>query len=163
MDKEYLSIKEFASAVGVSQQAIYKQLNNKLKGYLKVVEGKKMLDKSAFALFEKQEDSTDIKQQLLNVLQTELKEKSLRIESLEKQLAEKDAKIEELRAEMAEKNKQTEDKLFEVLQKSQQLAENSQQLQGLLTMEQKQEAVVSEPVVVSEPEEQPKKRWWQFW
>lgn len=42
MNQEYLSIKEFAAAVGVSQQAIYKQLNNKLKPYLKMVDNKKI-------------------------------------------------------------------------------------------------------------------------
>lgn len=138
MEKEYLSIKEFASAVGVSQQAIYKQLNNKLKDYLKIVEGKKMLDKSAFALFEKQENSTDIQQQLLNVLQTELKEKSLRIESLEKQIVEKDKQISEL---------------HKLLDQAQQL--HALEQQKVLALESKVEAEASEEV--------PQRRWWRFW
>ena len=46
MEKGYLSIKEFAEAVGMTQQGVYKQLNKKLKPYLKVVENKKMLEKS---------------------------------------------------------------------------------------------------------------------
>ena len=41
MKTEYLSVKDFADRAGVSQQAIYKQLNNKLKKYVKVVENKK--------------------------------------------------------------------------------------------------------------------------
>lgn len=86
MEKEYLSIKEFAAAVGVSQQAIYKQLNNKLKPYLKVVENKKMLEKSALELFVKEEKTNQVEQQLINMLQTELNEKNKQIAELQKLL-----------------------------------------------------------------------------
>lgn len=88
MEKEYISIKEFAAAAGVSQQAIYKQLNNKLKTYLKTIDNKKMLDKSALSLFQKKDDSTDIQQQLLNMLQKELNEKNQQISEKDKQIAE---------------------------------------------------------------------------
>ena len=60
MEKEYLSIKDFAQAVGISQQAVYKQLNNKLQPYLKVVDNKKMLEKSALKLFEKEEKNSNV-------------------------------------------------------------------------------------------------------
>ena len=86
MEKEYLSIKEFAAAVGVSQQAVYKQLNNKLKPYLKVVDNKKMLEKSALSLFVKEEKSNGVEQQLINMLQTELNEKNKQIAELQKLL-----------------------------------------------------------------------------
>ena len=86
MDKEYLTIKEFAAAVGVSQQAIYKQLNNKLKPYLKVVENKKMLEKSALELFKKEEKINEVEQQLINMLQTELNAKNEQIERLQQAL-----------------------------------------------------------------------------
>ena len=86
MDKEYLSIKEFAELAGVSQQAIYKQLNNKLKKYLKVVDNKKMLNKSALELFKKQENSSTVEQQLINMLQTELNQKNEQIATLQKLL-----------------------------------------------------------------------------
>ena len=92
MDKVYLSIKEFAAAAGVSQQAIYKQLNNKLKPYLKVVENKKMLDKSALELFKKEEVNNPVEQQLNNklidMLQTELDEKGQQLREKDKQIAE---------------------------------------------------------------------------
>ena len=86
MEKEYISIKEFAAAVGVSQQAIYKQLNNKLKPYLKVVDNKKMLEKSAISLFVKEQKSNEVEQQLINMLQTELNEKNKQIAELQKLL-----------------------------------------------------------------------------
>lgn len=84
--KEYLSIKEFAELAGVSQQAIYKQLNNKLKKYLKEVDGKKTLEKSALELFKKQENSSTVEQQLINMLQTELNQKNEQIAQLQKLL-----------------------------------------------------------------------------
>lgn len=87
MEKEYLSIKDFAAAVGVSQQAIYKQLNNKLKPYLKVVENKKMLDIAALELFKKQEKTNQVEQQLINMLQTELNKKNEQIAELQKLLS----------------------------------------------------------------------------
>ena len=84
--KDYISIKEFAELAGVSQQAIYKQLNNKLKTYLKVVDNKKMLNKSALELFKKQENSSTVEQQLINMLQTELNQKNEQIATLQKLL-----------------------------------------------------------------------------
>ena len=86
MEKEYLSIKEFAAAVGVSQQAIYKQLNNKLKPYLKVVDSKKMLEKSALSLFSREDKKTEVEQQLINMLQTELNKKNEQIAELQRLL-----------------------------------------------------------------------------
>lgn len=86
MEKQYLSIKEFAAAVGVSQQAIYKQLNNKLKPYLKMIENKKMLEKSALSLFEKEQKSNVVEQQLINMLQNELNKKNEQIAELQKLL-----------------------------------------------------------------------------
>lgn len=93
MEKEYLSIKEFAKAVGISQQAVYKQLNNKLKEYLKVVDGKKMLDIKALELYKTNDDSTKNstscttdEQQLINWLKEEIKEKNKQIALLQAQI-----------------------------------------------------------------------------
>ena len=93
MEKEYLSIKEFATAVGISQQAVYKQLNNKLKEYLKVVDGKKMLDIKALELYKTSDDSTKNstscttdEQQLINWLKEEIKEKNKQIALLQAQI-----------------------------------------------------------------------------
>ena len=46
MEKEYLSIKEYADIRGVSTTSVYKRLNTTLKEYLVMVEGKKMLKSS---------------------------------------------------------------------------------------------------------------------
>ena len=43
MGKEYLTVAEYAEIKGISKQAVYKQLNNKLNNYVETVEGKKCL------------------------------------------------------------------------------------------------------------------------
>lgn len=58
-DKELLTIKEFAELSGRTPQAIYKQLNNKLSPFVKVVDNKKMLEKRAL----KEVFDIDIEQQ----------------------------------------------------------------------------------------------------
>lgn len=132
MDKQYISIKEFAEKAGVSQQAIYKQLNNKLKKYVKVVENKKFLHISALDEYIKpQENSTD-KQQLLNLLQDNLKV---------------------LQEELSEKNKQIEN-LTKLLDQEQQL--NAMNQQKILALETKLE----EPTEPVEPDEEPPKGFW---
>ena len=143
MDKEYLSIKEFAAAVGVSPQYVYNQLNKKLKNYCVVVDKKKMLEKSALALFEKKEKDDNI-QQVEQQLNNKL------IESLEKQI---EVDLQQL---------QEKDKQIAMLQ------QNLEQCQKLLDKEQYlhaieiQRAKELEDKMASGSEEQPKK-WWKFW
>lgn len=93
MDQQYISIKEFASRAGISTQAVYKKLNKGLQPYLKVVDGKKMLNIKGLELFEKKETNNQIEQQIVNLLQTELKQlneeliaKNKQIEALSKAL-----------------------------------------------------------------------------
>ena len=47
MNKEYISIKDFASRARISKQRVYQLLEKKLKPYCKVVENKKYIDISA--------------------------------------------------------------------------------------------------------------------
>ncbi|MBR5583732.1 MAG: hypothetical protein IKW21_04320 [Lachnospiraceae bacterium] len=140
MKNEYLSVKEFADAVGISQQAVYKQLNNRLKPYLKVVNNKKMLDLSALELFKKEdkEDNQDqnnnqLLNQLLNQLQKELDEKG-------QQLKEKDKQIERLQ---------------QALDQAQKL--NAMDKQKILELEDKMAAADQDP----DPEPE-KKKWWNW-
>ena len=44
MDKNLLTIKEFAKLANKTQQTIYKQLNNRLNQYIQLVDNKKMLE-----------------------------------------------------------------------------------------------------------------------
>lgn len=51
MADNYLTIKEFAAAAGVSQQAVYKRLEKALKPYYKIIDGKKMIAKEGLELY----------------------------------------------------------------------------------------------------------------
>lgn len=93
MDRQYITIKEFATRAGISTQAVYKKLHGNLQPYLKVVNGKKMLNIQALELFEKKENNNSVEQQIVNLLQSELKQlneelvaKNKQIESLTKAL-----------------------------------------------------------------------------
>ena len=143
MDKEYLSIKEFAAAVGVSQQYVYNQLNKKLKNYCIVVENKKMLKKSALELFEKKEKESEI-QQVEQQLNNKL------IEALEK-------RIEEQMQQLQEKDKQIAN-LQQSLDQSQQLLDQAQKLHAIEVQRVKE----LEDKAAAVPEEPEKKKWW-FW
>ena len=145
METEYLSIKDFAERVGVSQQAIYKQLNNKLKKYIKVVENKKFLHISALDEYIKpQENSTD-EQQLLNMLQTNLK-------VLQEQLSVKDRLIEELTQQAKEK-----DMIIADMSKSLLIVQEERKADKFLMVKEKLEEPPTEPV---EPDEEPPKGFW---
>ncbi len=52
MGEEYLTIKEFAAAAGVSEQAIYKRINKSLKPYAIVIGGKKKISIEGLALYQ---------------------------------------------------------------------------------------------------------------
>lgn len=131
---EYISIKEFASRAGITPQAVYKQLDNKLQTYCKVVDGKKTLHLSALELFENNQVNKPDNNELLNEL-------SSVVNLLKGQLAEKDKQLEA-------KDKQI-TALTEALQKAQQITDQAQHLQA--NSEQRLLALQA-----------PKKHWWSF-
>ena len=51
MNKKYLAVSEFAKLAGVSKQAIYQRLNTSLKDFVKVEQGRKVVDSAALSLF----------------------------------------------------------------------------------------------------------------
>lgn len=55
-NEEYLTVKDFAAAVGVSHQYVYKVLKTRLKPYVKRVNGKMMIHSSAIDLFKSESD-----------------------------------------------------------------------------------------------------------
>ena len=87
--KKYLSVSEYAEIKGISKQAVYKQLNNKLKPFLIVVESKKYIDLAVLS-----EEET---QKLNNLEQPFEQPFNNPIQPLlENQLAEKDKVIQSL-------------------------------------------------------------------
>lgn len=50
----YITVSQYAALKGISKQAVYKQLNNKLKPFLIVFENQKYIDKAALSDIEKE-------------------------------------------------------------------------------------------------------------
>lgn len=89
MDKEYLSISEFAEAAGVTTQAIYKRLQTDLKDYATELKGRKVLKAEALRLFtdkeEKQPNANEL-QQVVELLKEQLRAKDEQIQRLQNAL-----------------------------------------------------------------------------
>ena len=84
-EKQYITVAEYAEIKGISKQAVYKQLNNKLNNYVETVEGKKCLKISV--LEESiQPYSTEVEQPIQPVWEAQLKEKDKTIDSLLRQI-----------------------------------------------------------------------------
>lgn len=91
MESQYISVKEFSERAGISVQAVYKQLNKRLKPYLTMIDGIRMLDIKALeevygkSAEHKVEQKVDEK--LLNQLIAQLEEKDRQINELHRLLA----------------------------------------------------------------------------
>lgn len=132
-EKRYISVAEFARLKGVSQQAIYKKLNNTLNPYVVIVEGRKMLDATALELggvepTVKQQNQQNQSNQPLkgSTVENELKrlveEQRATIEKLQKEL-------EEARAQISHKDEIIENmttRLLSMAETQQELIRNSQ-------------------------------------
>lgn len=120
---EYIGISEFAKRVNVSKQAVYQQLDKKLKPYLIVIDGKKRLNIKAISeVYDKQSEEIDkeVEQeennQLIDILTNQLIEK-------DKQLTEKDKQIDGLIKSLSLAQMQ----LTEVSHRLQELTDKSQE------------------------------------
>ena len=102
--QEYMTIKEFAAAAGVTEQAVYKQLNNKLSTYSTMLNGKKVLKIEALKEYKSKEVETELTQKLneteaeVNRLKEQLQQQkvdelSRAVNELKEQLKAKDQQI----------------------------------------------------------------------
>lgn len=96
VDGGYVTIAQYAVLKGVSRQAVYRQLNNKLKEFVNVVDGKKVLSTNALTEEERAqvdrhvnnvEQQVTTLNQLVEVLQAELAAKDQQIGELHRLLA----------------------------------------------------------------------------
>jgi len=83
---EYISIKEFASKVGLTSQAIYQRIDKDLKPFLKLVENKKTLNVKALELFGFKAVEQEVDKDLLKTLQDTLKVLTSQIEIKDQQI-----------------------------------------------------------------------------
>ena len=108
MSEEYLSVKEFAELAKISKQAAYQQIKGRLKSFVKVEQGKTLINKSAYFQYYAEGQSSQVDKEfssqssqveqpkeqdnvtlLLDMLKSELEEKN-------KQIAIKDKQIQDL-------------------------------------------------------------------
>lgn len=110
-NNEYLTVTAFAKAVGTSNQAIYQQLNKRLKPYYKVIDNKKMINIKAIEdIYQKAVDTTnqqvfqEKKQELINELKEHIKDlqEQLAVARADKEV--KDKQIADLNERLAEAN-----------------------------------------------------------
>ena len=105
-NNEYLSVKQFSERAGVSSQAVYKQLNKKLKKFKKVENGKTYVNIRGLSCFVStnstevaqpvEQLSTKVEQpveQMIELLNEQLKAKDEQIRALNEQLKAKDETI----------------------------------------------------------------------
>lgn len=168
MGAEYLSIKDFAKKAGVSQQSLYKRLNNpnnQLNNYVKMVENQKMIDIRALQEVYGVEVEQPIQpiiqpveQPIQPLLQATIESLSKELERKSEELQAKDKQYADLKASMEEQLK-VKDKQIEhygkLLDQEQQL--NAMNQQKILALESKLE----EPNEVDPKEsDEPPKGFW---
>lgn len=105
--KEYVTIAEYARIKGISKQAVYKQLKNRLKPYTTTVDGQKVLYISLLTDAEREQIKPDIENgeqqeqttsKLIEMLQQELQQKDEQLARKDEQLAKMDARLAEANA-----------------------------------------------------------------
>lgn len=151
-DKNYISVSEYAALKGISKQAVYKQLNNKLKNFLIEVDGKKFLDLSVLTEEERKKVEAveqPQNQQFDNQFQPVEQPKENQIQPLlESQLAEKDKTIESLLRQIENLQLQN-SKLTDM---NGQLAELLKNSQVLLAAEKQQQLIEQKQATETAPE-----------
>ena len=114
--KQLLSVSEYAEIKGISKQAVYKQLNNKLKNFVVEVENQKYIDWAVLSEEENTQNLPKFNNQKLKVeqqfnnqiqplLEQQIKEKDRQIENLFKQIEQKDKQIETLQELLSQSQK----------------------------------------------------------
>ena len=122
-DRKHITISQYAALKGISKQAVYKRLNNKLKDFLIVVDGQKYLDIAVLSEAEKNrlnEVEQQVERQFNNQIQPQ-------IEFLESQMEEKDKTIAALLEQIKSLQKQNEN-LTDIIKGNQVLLAAEKQL-----------------------------------
>lgn len=93
MGKKFLSVSEFSKEVGISRQAVYKQVDSGLQKYIKHIDNKIMIDSEAVKIYKEKKTTVNHDNQpvnkddtLVDFLKKEIEEKNKQIEYLQKSL-----------------------------------------------------------------------------
>lgn len=164
VENQYISVKEFAEKAGISVQAVYKGLNNRLNPYVKLVDNQKTIDIRALQDIY----GIEVEQLIQSELTTNSTENSTSdtvvealLEQLKKELDVKNEQIKEKDKQLKEKDNQIA-ALNERLEEGHRLLDQQQQLQA---MEKKIQVLENRQEDVAEPveEHQETKHWWEIW
>ncbi len=131
VEKELYTIAEYAEARRISKQAVYQQLNKKLKPFVKVIDGKKYLTRDAFQVV----DSTEVEKGFSS-FQPDSSAVEKAVEPYKKQVEEKEKIIADLLERLAKEQEQTQ-RITALLEREQEINRNSQIL--LLNAQKKNE------------------------
>lgn len=174
MNKDYLTIKEYADLRGVSVSSVYKRLNTTLQQYLREVENRKVLDIKVLEAEGIKPSNEKVEEVASTPLQpnTSIIEKELDIKN--KQIEKLTEQIEKLQEDNRKKDEFIQEqsrKLTELLEQSNILLQNNQLLLAQQNeAEQKEKEIVPEAEDIEESavsveaelhdREQPKKESW---
>lgn len=178
MNKELLSIKDFSELAGISKQAVYSQLDSRLKPFLVQVDGKKMLKKEALEKFysTKSQSSFNQVEQENSTVSDEQKQTNLSaelIEILKEEIKKKDQQIERLQLQLDKERdalKQAYSQIADMAQKAQYITA-ADKTEKIMQQQPDQEEIIKPAVNIEnhniekekETEKISKKKWFQFW
>lgn len=162
MEKKYYTVAEFAKKVGVSRATLYRKIEKNLASFCIVKNGKTLVSEKAFKLFEFSNDTNNTKcdtvthgineTNMINILCSQLHEKSVQIAEFNEQLKAKDCQLNEKDNQILRKDEQIE-KLQEQISELTKAFREAQALHaGTMQRELSDVSTASN-----------KHRWWKFW
>lgn len=130
-DKKYIGVTEFSRLSGISRQTVYNRMKTDLAEYVKLVDGKSVIDSGALEMFSQSDTptSTPIDDNgLTPFLREQITVKDSQILALEAQMSVKDVQIAELNERLKEAIKLNENSQVLLLNKQQVLQEEKRLL-----------------------------------
>lgn len=162
MEKKYYTVAEFAKKVGVSRATLYRKVEKNLASFCTVENGKTLVSEKALKLFEFSNDTNNTKcdtvtpsineTNMINILCSQLHEKSVQITELNEQLKSKDRQLNAKDDQILRKDEQIE----KLQEQNSELTKAFREAQALHAGTIQRE--LSDVTTVNE-----KHRWWKFW
>lgn len=145
MDQEFLTVSEFAAAVGVTKQAVYARINKDLTPFVSVIQGQKHISIEASSLFNSQSannpNAKQIDSRVVDTLLSQLEEKDRLMEQQQAVIMAQSEEISKLNTHILNQS----ESLTNLLHTQNQLQENYQVLlkqhQELLMVDQRLQPV----------------------
>lgn len=137
-ETQLLSIQDFAESAGISRQAVYQQLDTRMKPYIQLVKGKKMIQAQALLDLYSTSDVNSVNENVNQVCQPMSSKTSMSSKYVkdiraasEELLREKDAEIAALGEQLQYLREQISTKDAQIAVKDEQLASKDKQIEQL--------------------------------